>query len=67
MSDDLMTAAPLLIAQGESWYTGTNIPGKPRSFMVHVDYPAYVARCETVAATGYAGFHRTRTAGAGPA
>ncbi len=49
-------AAGSLIATGNSWYTGANIPGKPRRFMVHMIYPAYVARCEEVAAEGYQGF-----------
>jgi len=45
-----------IIATGNSWYTGANIPGKPRRFMVHVDYPGYVKRCAEVAADGYRGF-----------
>jgi cation diffusion facilitator CzcD-associated flavoprotein CzcO len=49
-------SAGSLIATGNSWYTGANIPGKPRRFMVHMIYPAYVARCEEVAAEGYQGF-----------
>jgi cyclohexanone monooxygenase len=49
-------AAGTLFASGDSWYTGANIPGKPRSFMVHLNYPGYVAKCDAVAAGGYAGF-----------
>ena len=49
-------AAGTLFATGDSWYTGANIPGKPRSFMVHLNYPAYVAKCDAVAAGGYSGF-----------
>jgi cation diffusion facilitator CzcD-associated flavoprotein CzcO len=49
-------SAGSLIATGNSWYTGANIPGKPRRFMVHMIYPAYVARCEEVAAEFYQGF-----------
>ncbi len=45
-----------VISKGNSWYTGANIPGKPRRFMVHTYYPAYVQRCTQVAAAGYAGF-----------
>jgi hypothetical protein len=45
-----------IIATGNSWYTGANIPGKPRRFMVHVDYPGYVKRCAEVAGEGYRGF-----------
>jgi cation diffusion facilitator CzcD-associated flavoprotein CzcO len=48
-----------LMVSGDSWYTGANIPGKPRSFMVHLYYPGYVERCEAVAANGYDGFSKT--------
>jgi len=48
-----------------SWYVGANIPGKPRIFMPYLGgFPAYVARCDEVAANGYEGFVLTR-AGAG--
>jgi cation diffusion facilitator CzcD-associated flavoprotein CzcO len=39
-----------------SWYLGANIPGKPRVFMPLLGFPAYEARCNEVAATGYDGF-----------
>ena len=39
-----------------SWYLGANIPGKPRVFMPLLGFPAYEARCDEVAATGYQGF-----------
>ncbi len=40
-----------------SWYLGVNIPGKPRVFMPYTGgYPKYVAKCNEVAAGGYAGF-----------
>lgn len=39
-----------------SWYTGANIPGKPRIFMPYLGYPSYVEKCEQVASTGYRGF-----------
>ena len=39
-----------------SWYLGKNIPGKPQVFMPLVGFPAYVDKCEQVAADGYAGF-----------
>jgi len=43
-----------------SWYTGANIPGKPRIFMPYVGgVGAYRHRCDDVAATGYAGFTLT--------
>ena len=39
-----------------SWYLGANVPGKPRVFMPYPRMPAYVRRCDKVAANGYAGF-----------
>ena len=39
-----------------SWYLGKNIPGKPQVFMPLVGFPAYVDKCEQVAADGYEGF-----------
>ena len=41
----------------ESWYTGANIPGKPRVFMPYLGgVGPYRARCDQVAAAGYEGF-----------
>ncbi len=46
-----------LFADGcNSWYTGANIPGKPRIFMPYLGYPSYVEKCEQVASAGYRGF-----------
>ena len=39
-----------------SWYVGSNVPGKPRVFMPYLDYPAYKARCQQVADSGFPGF-----------
>ncbi len=40
-----------------SWYLGSNIPGKQRIFMPYVGgYPRYRERCEQVVADGYEGF-----------
>ena len=40
-----------------SWYNGQNIEGKPRVFLPYVGgLPAYMARCNEVAANGYEGF-----------
>ena len=40
-----------------SWYIGANVPGKPRVFMPYIGgFPAYAAKCDSVAATGYEGF-----------
>ena len=39
-----------------SWYLGSNVPGKPRVFMPLLGFPQYVAKCDEVAAQGYEGF-----------
>lgn len=49
-------AAGTLLATGDNWYNGANIPGKSRRFMVHLNYPGYVERCNAVASEGYSGF-----------
>ena len=49
-----------------SWYTGANIPGKPRIFMPYVGgVGAYRKKCDEVAARDYDGFTLT-TAGSAP-
>jgi cyclohexanone monooxygenase len=40
----------------DSWYTGANIPGKPRIFMPYLGYPSYVQKCNDIAANNYKGF-----------
>jgi len=43
-----------------SWYSGANVPGKPRVFMPYVGgFPAYIEKCEQVVQDGYAGFTLT--------
>jgi len=50
-------AAPTLFPATNSWYVGANIPGKPRIFMPYIGgYPAYVQKCNEVAANNYEGF-----------
>jgi cyclohexanone monooxygenase len=39
-----------------SWYLGANIAGKPRVFMPLFGFPAYVEKCDEVAANNYVGF-----------
>jgi cation diffusion facilitator CzcD-associated flavoprotein CzcO len=40
-----------------SWYVGANVPGKRRIHMPYIGgLPAYRARCEEVAGSGYSGF-----------
>ena len=54
-----------LFPQGNSWYVGANIPGKPRAFMPYVGgVRAYREKCEQVVADGYAGFELARPAAA---
>jgi cyclohexanone monooxygenase len=46
-----------LYPQTNSWYTGSNVPGKPRVFMPYVGGIANYRRiCDEVAADGYRGF-----------
>ncbi len=49
-------AAGTLYTSCDSWYLGANVPGKPRVFMPLFGFPAYEAKCNEVAAAGYAGF-----------
>ncbi len=49
-------AGRTLFPSCNSWYLGANVPGKTRVFMPLIGYPAYVAKCEEVAARGYEGF-----------
>jgi cyclohexanone monooxygenase len=43
-----------------SWYLGSNIPGKPRVFMPYVGgFSGYKKRCDAIAANGYEGFVMT--------
>jgi len=44
-----------LFPRTDSWYTGANIPGKPRQFCVHVAGPAYFQRIRDIAAKDYEG------------
>ena len=54
-----------LYPRTNSWYTGSNVPGKPRVFMPYVGgIPAYRKICDDVAAQGYRGFVLTPAAGA---
>lgn len=39
-----------------SWYLGSNVPGKPRVFMPYLGYPQYVQKCQEVVNNGYQGF-----------
>jgi cyclohexanone monooxygenase len=49
-------AAQTIYPRANSWYLGTNVPGKPRVFMPYSGgLHTYRAECERVAASGYAG------------
>ncbi len=46
-----------LFPMAESWYTGANVPGKPRVFMPYVGgVGEFRQKCDQVAASGYEGF-----------
>jgi cation diffusion facilitator CzcD-associated flavoprotein CzcO/acetyl esterase/lipase len=60
--DDCSTIT--LFPQAKSWYTGANIPGKPRVFMPYtagVDF--YRAACDEVVARDYLGFRMSGPGG----
>ena len=40
----------------DSWFSGANIPGKPREFMIHLDGPGYHQQLAQLAAANYPGF-----------
>jgi cyclohexanone monooxygenase len=46
-----------LYPRANSWYTGANVPGKPRRFMPYLGgVGVYRAKCDEVVEAGYAGF-----------
>jgi cyclohexanone monooxygenase len=46
-----------LYPSADSWYTGANVPGKARVFMVYIGgLGLYAEKCDEVAAHGYEGF-----------
>ncbi|MBU8919138.1 NAD(P)/FAD-dependent oxidoreductase [Neobacillus sp. 114] len=50
-------AEATLYVKTESWYTGANIAGKPRSFLIYLGgFVHYTQKCNEVAASGYNGF-----------
>jgi cyclohexanone monooxygenase len=50
-------ARATLFADANSWYTGANIPGKPRVFLPYVGgLGVYTEICSKIAAAGYTGF-----------
>ncbi|MFJ9036748.1 flavin-containing monooxygenase [Streptomyces sp. NPDC102406] len=50
-------AARTLYPAADSWYTGANVPGKPRVFLAYAGgLDRYREECDTVARDGYTGF-----------
>ena len=50
-------ASQTLYPRSNSWYFGSNVPGKPRQFGVYVGgFGAYSERCQAVAESAYEGF-----------
>lgn len=46
-----------LYVKGDSWYTGANIEGKPRSFLIYLGgFDYYTKYCKEVAQNNYEGF-----------
>lgn len=53
----LEVAESTLYVKTDSWYTGANIEGKPRSFLIYLGgFIPYKEKCNEVANTGYKGF-----------
>jgi cation diffusion facilitator CzcD-associated flavoprotein CzcO len=56
-----VVASGSLMAKGNSWYLGANVPGKPRIFMPYLGgVGAYRDTCDDVAADHYRGFTLTK-------
>ena len=50
-------ASKTLFANANSWYTGANIPGKPRTFLPYIGgLGNYTVICKDIVAAGYRGF-----------
>ncbi|MEH7747619.1 NAD(P)/FAD-dependent oxidoreductase [Neobacillus drentensis] len=50
-------AESTLFTKTDSWYTGANIPGKPRGFLIYLGgVGVYRQKCDEIAAKGYEGF-----------
>ena len=46
-----------LYPRANSWYTGANVPGKPRVFMPYIGgVGLYRQKCDEIATKGYEGF-----------
>jgi len=57
------TANATLIAKTSSWYTGSNVPGKPRRVLSYTGgVGTYRAKCDAVAEEGYPMFAMSKVA-----
>ena len=57
------TANATLIAKTNSWYTGSNVPGKPRRVLSYTGgVGTYRAKCDAVAKEGYPMFAMSKAA-----
>ena len=45
-----------LYVRTDSWYTGANVPGKPRQFLAHLRGSQYFDHLTHVAENGFEGF-----------
>lgn len=46
-----------LVGQTSSWYTGANVPGKPRTFMPYAGgLASFIEECDRIASRGFEGF-----------
>lgn len=50
-------AAQTIFKSCDSWYLGSNIPGKPRVFTGYVGWPEYAAELDEIVADNYRGFN----------
>ena len=50
-------ASQTVLKSCNSWYLGSNIPGKPRVFTAYVGWPEYDAELNEVVADDYRGFN----------
>ncbi|MEU7819133.1 NAD(P)/FAD-dependent oxidoreductase [Pseudonocardia sp. NPDC049154] len=56
-----------LYPTADSWYMGSNVPGKPRVFMAYIGgVGVYRERCDDVAAKGYEGYTKSPDVSAAP-
>lgn len=61
VDDTQARAAGSLFDQADSWQFGSNVPGKPRRFLIWLGgLLAFREKCDAVAAGGYEGFTLTR-------